>query len=183
MSTQNILKGTTIFPTINLQANETGRPSDALDSGSVYNTYKGSFIISVTPPYDAGGGYTYLPIEAETDICYNFPVLPDDSNRNIKTLNLRLIQTGYSTVGSLQPLQSRTANITISTTYDGNDVIKYHTETIDTNQSSESPPYPIDYESCVSYDTTNHRFTFKIVRAAGSYRYLRSIVKGIYKLY
>ena len=189
MKTQNILKGTTIFPTINLQAEEIGTQSFATpyEAGSVYNTYKGSFLISVTSP-GFSDPFTYLPITDQTAECFSYPVAPQVYDRSIKTLNLRLIQTGYYTEGDYY--QSRAADITISTPpYWSpvlNTIISY-TETINVSQGQvynpSIAPWPIDYEQSVSFNQTSNRFIFQLIRAPGSTEELKQTIKGIYTLY
>lgn len=184
MAVQNILKGTAIFPTINLQGEEIGTQSyndDEFVSGSVSNNYKGSFIVSVDEPT-----FPILPIADSTIDLFKFPTTPEIYQRSVKTLNLRLVQTGYSTVGDYY--QSRSAHIVISSPANPSQsppstIISY-SEVLNSDQNSYSiAPWPIDYEQCVSFDISTNRFIFKLVRTSGSTAKLRQVIKGIYTLY
>ena len=185
MAVKNILKGTAIFPTINLQGEEIGTQSfndDEFVSGSVSNNYKGSFIISI----DDDSLSTFIPITDSTADLFKFPTTPKVYQRSVKTLNLRLVQTGYSTVGDYY--QSRSAHIVISSPPDPYlsppSTIISCSEVLNPDQNSYSvAPWPVDYEQCVSFDTSTNRFIFKLVRTSGSTAELKQVIKGIYTLY
>lgn len=189
MPTQNLLKGTTIYPTLNLSA----QANSADDDGKSYNVYKGSFMVSaITPPppipppgASIGLVGSYL---SSTSNCFTFPDFSGNTNiRNIKTLNLQLTQISYSDVDtSTTPnYESRFANITITTSYNTptNTWISFYSESpsTDSPQQLGDDPFPIDWGACVIYDSG--KFHFKISRLAGSTDKLQQLVRGIYTLY
>ena len=184
-SKQNIMKGATIYPSINFSS-----PSNSSNvTGETYNAVRGSFLISTyTPAVVIGQQLGLVGTNlSESSNCFSFPDYDYDSKRGFKTLNIQLTQVSYSDIDTAGTpnFTSRFAEITTS-------AVLNQTTGIWTTSSNETPstnspanlgddPFPLSYNSCVYYDVD--RFKFKIVRSSGSTARLQQFIKGIYTLY
>ena len=173
-----------MYSSLNLTG-QGGGYSDISPQGTIYNIYRGSFILGTVTasPF-------FFPIDDERDDVFHFPQL-DDPRIGWKTLSLQLVQICYST--SL-PMNTRSCDIIISQPPTENVYLSSTTsftwlDLYNPLMVYPNPPpsglydmYPLDWEGCIRWENSGD-FYFKVKRSGGSSAELRSIIKGIYTLY